>query len=381
MDFVDFYYKKTIQYKYQGYNLEFMVSQSLFSSQKIDNGTQRLLRTLIFENVNKFNKVLDLGCGYGPIGISLKKICPDSTVHMVDKDALAIEYTKANLKINDIKNNTFVYGGLGYLNIKDNDFDLIVSNIPAKVEKEVLIHIIKDARYYLKNNGKVIIVVIDAISEFINNELVSDDSIETLYHKSWPGHHVYHYTFKNNIDTVQKDSINKNIFNSTHNTKLISKSNILSLNLVQITNKIDTAVFFNLGNGDIILSLVKGIDIKNIFIVDKDLEQLNTSKDRLIKNGYSDKSIKIYHQVGIEIENVNVDAIFLILSKQLPDKVYKTLILQSLKLLKKKGYIVFSSKSNIISKIEKFIDKKFFIKLDQVKNNSKESVLFQKIND
>ena len=74
MNLVQLYYKKTIKYKYQNIDFKFLVSQNLFSSQKIDNGTNRLLRTLTFQNVNKFNKVLDLGCGYGPIGIILKKI-------------------------------------------------------------------------------------------------------------------------------------------------------------------------------------------------------------------------------------------------------------------------------------------------------------------
>ncbi|MHB8362081.1 MAG: non-canonical purine NTP pyrophosphatase [Patescibacteria group bacterium] len=135
MDIIDLYYKKTINYKYINHNLKFMVSQSLFSSQKIDNGTQRLLRTLISENVNNFNKTLDLGCGYGSIGITLKKICPSFVVHMVDKDALAIEYTKANLKINNIDSNAFVYGSLGYSSIKDKDFGIKVKQVKLNINE------------------------------------------------------------------------------------------------------------------------------------------------------------------------------------------------------------------------------------------------------
>ena len=56
----DVYFKKTVQYAYRGYNLQFLISQDLFSSYGIDIGTQRLLRTLTSEDVSVFNKVLEL---------------------------------------------------------------------------------------------------------------------------------------------------------------------------------------------------------------------------------------------------------------------------------------------------------------------------------
>src|SRR5579859_1341221 len=98
----DPYYKKTISYTLDTYNFAFKVSQDLFSSLDVDRGTQRLLRTFLFEKIDSFTKVLDLGCGYGSIGIFLKKICPKAQVHMVDRDALAVEYAKENALLNDI---------------------------------------------------------------------------------------------------------------------------------------------------------------------------------------------------------------------------------------------------------------------------------------
>jgi 16S rRNA (guanine1207-N2)-methyltransferase len=81
------YFKKEIPFRYKNQQLLFRVSQDLFSSQIIDYGTQRLLRTLNNEQVH-FNKLLDVGCGYGVIGISLKKTNPSAIVHMIDKDML-----------------------------------------------------------------------------------------------------------------------------------------------------------------------------------------------------------------------------------------------------------------------------------------------------
>lgn len=73
MDNFDAYLKKDISYNYRGKELKFYVSQALFSSHSIDLGTNHLLKTLTSEGFNKYNKVLDLGCGYGPIGNSLKR--------------------------------------------------------------------------------------------------------------------------------------------------------------------------------------------------------------------------------------------------------------------------------------------------------------------
>src|SRR5216684_2970136 len=99
MNKLDPYFKKIVQYKYRDNNLEFRVSQSLFSSYAIDTGTQRLLRTLASEKFDAYSKVLDLGCGYGPIGIALKSAYKPSIVHMVDRDALAIEYSRQNAEL------------------------------------------------------------------------------------------------------------------------------------------------------------------------------------------------------------------------------------------------------------------------------------------
>ncbi len=140
MNSIDPYYKKTVPYTFEGNTFAFKVSQDLFSSLEVDHGTQRLLRTFLFEKIDSFTKVLDLGCGYGPIGIVLKKICASAEVHMIDRDALAVEYAKANAQLNGVSENTFCYGSLGYDNVKDTDFDLIVSNIPAKccINEEII---------------------------------------------------------------------------------------------------------------------------------------------------------------------------------------------------------------------------------------------------
>ena len=71
----DPYFKKTAEFEFGNLSLEFRVSQTLFSSHAIDLGTEFLVRALHDTGV-RFEKVLDLGCGYGPIGIALKALNP-----------------------------------------------------------------------------------------------------------------------------------------------------------------------------------------------------------------------------------------------------------------------------------------------------------------
>lgn len=208
-------YKKTIPYKCGPVALEFAVSQELFSSQSVDHGTQRLLRTILLTDVLKDLqkkatektsepvKILDLGCGYGPIGLAMKAAIPEAEVHLVDRDALALEFTKLNAVANGLDLDTsekskHIYESLGYSQVQNTDYDIILSNIPAKVGEQMLIEMLFGAKKHLKKNGLVGIVVIDAIADFVHTELkkaVKHEQIERTSYKSWPGHHVYWYRF------------------------------------------------------------------------------------------------------------------------------------------------------------------------------------------
>lgn len=403
MNLINPYFKKTINYKFDKYNIQFMVAQSLFSSQVVDNGTQRLLRTLLFEHINNFKKALDLGCGYGPIGIALKKICPESEVHMVDRDALALEYSKANAKLNGITDKIVVYGSLGYDSVKETDFDLIVSNIPAKVGNQVLRHMVKDARFYLAKNGRVVIVVIDAITDYIHNELTSDETIKILYHKAWSGHHVYHYTFteeayrenashlvafqrgdyKRQEYTFQFQKTNFTIETTFHLPEfdqLSFDTRLLLTNLEKVHENFQKVLIFNPGQGYIPLSVEHKYHPQKIFLVDRDLQALSISKENLIANNYPKDQIEDHHQVGISLKNTKVNAIIGILPEQQNLDVYKLIIEQSNQLLETLGYLILASGSTVITRIEELLSKE--PKLQVVKrerNKGRSTILIQKI--
>ena len=158
--------KKDIRFeaKLRGLPLTFYSTWGLFSPEHIDEGTALLLNEI---EVKRNNTSLDLGCGYGPIGLVLAKLSPGGTVHLIDKDFVAIDYAKKNAIANNAPN-CKIYLSNGFSHVpKDLRFDLIASNLPAKSSKELYWILFNDARQHLKPGGKFYVVTISGLKEFI----------------------------------------------------------------------------------------------------------------------------------------------------------------------------------------------------------------------
>jgi len=127
----DIYYKKRLEYALRGQRFAFDVAHTLFSTFEIDDGTDLLLRSV--EPADQApRQILDLGCGAGVIGISLARRFPEAHVTMADKDLLAVRYARHNAALNGVANVT-VLGSVGLSDVPPGPYDLIFSNIPAKV--------------------------------------------------------------------------------------------------------------------------------------------------------------------------------------------------------------------------------------------------------
>jgi len=161
---MDIYFKKEIKYRFAGRELIFDVGNTLFSTYDIDRGTDMLIRTIDFDNPQK---VLDIGCGYGPLGIMLASKYPTSEVIMIDRDLLAVKYTKSNIQKNQIDNAT-AFGSIGIEQVEDQQFDLIVSNIPAKIGDEAITkEFILKPYQLLVDGGEMWVVVVTALNRLI----------------------------------------------------------------------------------------------------------------------------------------------------------------------------------------------------------------------
>ncbi len=146
--------------EYRG--LRFHTTWGLFSPRAIDDGSHLLLQHLELE---VSDDCLDLGCGYGVLGLCMAKMAPQGHTLMVDKDFVAVDYAEKNRIANRIDNASSQLSN-GFDQIPRQQFDVIVSNIPAKVGKEMLYIYLFDALRYLKPGGSFYIVTITGLRQF-----------------------------------------------------------------------------------------------------------------------------------------------------------------------------------------------------------------------
>lgn len=312
----DIYYKKTIPYKYGGQTLQFRVSQDLFSSFQIDLGTQFLIRTMTLGQPFPYKKILDLGCGYGPLGITLQALYPAAVVHLVDKDALALDYARQNTDLNHLTN-TRVFASLGYANLTDNDYDLIVSNIPAKAGEPVIRRLLEDAVPYLAPGGSVAVVVINPLAPFVSQILTANPNIEITTQKSRPGHTVFRYRFKQShlgekspsadIYLRERQSLNRDdisykldvAYGLDEDEDYLNAVGTLMQGLDDVPfKKYSRLLIFHPGAGQIPVYLHHFFQPEAITLADRDLLALHYTRQNLLLNGRQNETIHASHRVG-----------------------------------------------------------------------------------
>ncbi len=135
-----------------GQSFTFLTDSGVFSKKMVDYGSQVLLNTLNFE---KGKTLLDLGCGYGPLGISLAKV-QDVKPTMVDINNRAIDLAKQNAQKNGVEADIFQSNIYEKVN---GTFDYIISNPPIRAGKQVVHTIISESINYLKVGGNLTIVI------------------------------------------------------------------------------------------------------------------------------------------------------------------------------------------------------------------------------
>lgn len=147
-----------------GFDMEFHSTWGIFSPRSIDEGTALLLRYL---EVNPSDRCLDLGCGYGPLGLVMAKMAPDGRSTLIDKDFVAVEYARKNAEVNQI-GNTDVFLSNGFSAIgRDQRFEVIVSNLPAKAGKELFYLYFYDALIRMEPGARFYVVTVNGLRDFV----------------------------------------------------------------------------------------------------------------------------------------------------------------------------------------------------------------------
>lgn len=147
--------ERIIEYEIKGKKLSFISDNGVFSKNHVDSATELLVKT-IYDEVN--GKILDVGCGYGVIGITLATNNKVTEVTMIDINHRALELAKRNSLRNKVEEKTKVLESNGFEQIKEK-YDAVVTNPPIRAGKLVIYQIYADAKEHLLDGGVLYIVI------------------------------------------------------------------------------------------------------------------------------------------------------------------------------------------------------------------------------
>jgi len=134
----------------RGNKLEFFTASGIFSKDRIDKGTVILINSCI---INDNWSILDLGCGYGAVGISINKSFPKTSITISDINERALKLAEMNVKINNINNDSIkIIKSDGFNKIKEK-FNTILVNPPQTAGKDICFKLISDSKNHLKEKG------------------------------------------------------------------------------------------------------------------------------------------------------------------------------------------------------------------------------------
>ncbi|ACL11472.1 Ribosomal RNA small subunit methyltransferase C (RRNA (Guanine-n2-)- methyltransferase) [Desulfurococcus amylolyticus 1221n] len=142
--------RKLFSFTIHGYTFEFISYTSLFSGSSLDDGTRLLLENIM---VPRSGVVLDIGCGYGVIGIVVAKLNPLLEVYMTDVNPLAVKVARLNASRNNVEDRVVVLQGDRYKPVEGMKFNAIYSNPPLSAGMRIVEDIVLGARRYLTEDG------------------------------------------------------------------------------------------------------------------------------------------------------------------------------------------------------------------------------------
>lgn len=148
-------HESTISFNMGHHDLKLTTDSGVFSKGGVDFGSNLLVKTFL-EDVHPI-RVLDVGCGYGTMGLMIAKHFPDCTLHMVDVNERALNLARKNAMHNNVKD-VHIYKSDG-LNEVTEFFDAVITNPPIRAGKDVIHRILSDSYNILEHQGALYVVI------------------------------------------------------------------------------------------------------------------------------------------------------------------------------------------------------------------------------
>lgn len=175
--------------EYDIFNRHFSLKTDLgvFSKNGIDEGTYAFLKVLIPLQLK--GRILDVGCGYGALGLTLASFIPSSDFVLVDVNDRALNLASENIKRLNLRNVTCLRSDI-YQNV-EGQFDSIVINPPIRAGKKVIYQMFSGAYDYLVNGGSLFIVIRKSHGAFSARDYIESVFGNCTLLKRDKGYYIY----------------------------------------------------------------------------------------------------------------------------------------------------------------------------------------------
>ncbi|WP_342542692.1 methyltransferase [Paenisporosarcina sp. FSL H8-0542] len=147
---------KSWSFTLRGELFHFETDTGVFSKSEVDFGSRVLIDAFVMPATE--GPVLDVGCGYGPIGLSIAKTEADRTIHMVDINERAVQLSRKNAEGNGVQN-VRIYESDGLTDVTETDFAAILTNPPIRAGKQTIFRFYLDAYAKLRVGGELWVVI------------------------------------------------------------------------------------------------------------------------------------------------------------------------------------------------------------------------------
>ena len=183
--------ERLIEFVISGRKIALLTDNGVFSKDKLDEGSKLLIETLI--PLNLTGKILDLGCGYGPIGLSIGLYSSTASITLADVNPRAVALCAKNAELLNLSDRVTVLQSDIYSNV-EGKFDCILLNPPIRTGKKVTYTMYKEAKEHLVSGGQFYFVIRKAQGASSASQYVKEVFGNITMLARHKGYHIYKAT-------------------------------------------------------------------------------------------------------------------------------------------------------------------------------------------
>lgn len=361
------HFKKFVTLRVSGTVLELAVAHDLFSSHAVDAGSRLLLRTLM--TTDPPTAILDVGCGYGPLGLGLKARFPDARLEMIDRDALAVRFASANASRNGVDDTT-AYSSLGYDSVDPNHrFDLVVANLPGKAGSTVIEELLLGAGRMLRPGGTIAVVAVAALNDLVA-EVLERGRARVLLREEARDYTVFHYTvesagrdarssFERGVYARARSSFSHASLDWEASTawglpefdSLSFRTRLMVNLIVNAHQKRVRALVLEPGQGHVAVAIHRCCSPERITLAGRDLLALQISRTNLTLNEVEANAVDVHHAPDLATLIEPFDLVAAALADKLPINVTTAIVGDLAERVAERGSLVLGGSSTTITRV------------------------------